>query len=304
LLPQFSLYQQLKNTFGNRLEPQLQRKSTLITLSHALENVVVQNGLQPLILTAFQHSRYYEAEKERYAKLKESAKAVLLYGKGLSDNIMPINDWFLVISEPRFKALLTCAEFINEAQPQVVTSKCHRTFLTLWSCEAEVVDFACRMLTDLDHRTEGELKTTIGKMLAEPHLPLEQAQLMRSVSENILAELEFSNLKALHQISHNQLLLQQLENQEENLSEIANAKAETEGKLQHLRQELNHLYNDVTRSQTFVTTMLVEQAQQEQKKIVNLALLEQLKVALTTNIDNPQKLSQINLLIAQLQQNL
>jgi DICT domain-containing protein len=300
----FSLYQKLTNTYGDKLNAQLQRKTTLITLSHALENTVLQNRLEPVILTAFQSARFYQIEKGRYARLKETAKAVLLYGEGLSDEALPIQDWFLVISEPRFKALLACAEFSSSLKMEDAVNESQRTFHSVWSCDAEVVDFACQLLTDLDNRADEKLKANIKSVLTAAPRPLEQTQLMRSVSENILQELESTHHKTLHQISHNRQLLQKLENQQDLLTEVANAKAEVEGKLRHLHQELFHLYDDVTRSQTIITNLMVEKTQQEQKKAASFALLEQLKAELAANLDDPTRLEQINRLIVQLQQNL
>src|SRR4051794_10283174 len=109
-----SLYSELNANFKGRLQPHFQRKSSLITMSHILENQVLNQGLSPVIFTAFQKAQYFQQEKSRYERLSRISRCVTIFGQDLPGGPVFQHEWFIVINEPRFKALIASYELSVE----------------------------------------------------------------------------------------------------------------------------------------------------------------------------------------------
>lgn len=277
-----SLYKELANSFAGKLEPQIHTKSTLTVLSHALEDAVLASNLRPLIFTAFQDVRYFNREQSRYSKLMEQARAVIVYGKGLSDSPYQLeNDWFVIINEPGFKAMLASHESNTDTGTYSSKTEAYRPFEVLLTYDAEIVDFASRLLAQQTLPSDSPIQATVSDILAKPHQPLGQARLVQLVGVRILEQLEQSNLWALHQLQRNQELISSLEQQQETLGRISLEKQSMENEQVILQRELKQLYVEFSRVQQLMTETFLAKTRLEQQQALSASLLAQLKQALS-----------------------
>ncbi len=270
----FSLYTALHQKFGAELQSNLQCKATLVVLSHALEDEVIENQLSPVIFAAFQDIRYYKGEHSRYDQLRATSRAVQIFGRSLSAGTAWEDDWFVVVNEPRFKAVLACREIESETTQPLRESQ--RPFLGIWSYNPEVVDFACQVLAE---HSEAKVARAVEEVIAAPSQSVEQLHYVDRLSNRLLREMEQSNLKALEQISNNTQLLSELEQQ---TTILENARLQTEYERDSLHVELRRLYDELTHSQTLMTQAVIEKARMTNNRSASVMLLEQLRQHLET----------------------
>ncbi|MBN9386650.1 MAG: hypothetical protein J0I20_01245 [Chloroflexi bacterium] len=260
-----SLYHELNAAFGGRLQPHFQRKSSLITLSHILEDQVLNRALSPVIFTAFQKARYYNHEKPRYDRLDQLARAVTIFGEDLPGGLVFQHEWFIVINEPRFKALIASYE-LNTADflkllpdgSELLPGEGNRLFVGFWSYDPEIVDFATRLLAQMSHPFT---QATVEQLLSEPLEPEEQFRCVTEVSDLILNHLEKTNLKMLDQIKSNQQLLTEVTRQSQQLHLLT--RLDRLDDRQKLHQELLALYNETAWTHTLLHQATFKQIQAE-----------------------------------------
>ncbi len=297
----FSLYNALNARFGNRLTPQLQRKATLKALSNALEDAVLRSDLQPVVFTAFQKVEYYQHEIGRYNALEQVAKAVALYVEGIEGSSEKLEgDWFVVVNEPRFKALMACRELYD----QPAGKDNFRSFTGFWSYDREVVDYASQLLADRFMQHDPNLQQALNEVLNTPYQPLEQITYVREVGERILNEMARTNQKAISQINRNQELLSDLERQQELLQELNQTIEIVTVERSTLQLELKRLYAELTRSQQIMTDTLIEKARYEQQRGPAIILLRQFEnelELLKTNSTEKPNFNKAEILLAQIQ---
>ncbi len=275
-----SLYSVLNQRFGSRLQPQLQRKATLATLSHAIEDVVLHNNLEPVVFVAFQNERYYRQEQVRYDQIRIQARNLTVYGKNISEKVTYDRDWFVVVNEPRFKVVMASYELdpvLEETHLPEVQNEAYRPFLGIWSYDNEVVDFACRYLAQQE---PASVSRAVEEVISLPQSTPEQVRLISNISDRILLKMEKTNRHALHQINHNHQLLLDLEHQAGMLEQVDLAKQMAETERNNLHTELKRLYNELTRSQTVMTQAIVNKARLEQAVETSKSMLQQLHLQL------------------------
>ena len=275
---QSSLYDVISRRYAERVQPQVQRKATLTTLCHAIEDEVLNNELSPVIFAAFQNERYYEREHSRYDQLRQTARAVTLYGRSLSAEVRYDRDWFVVINEPRFKVVLASYE-IEPDQANPAIGEAYRPFLGIWSYDHEIVDFATRYLAG---SASPEASQASEEVIGLPHQAVQQVKFVSSVSDRILANMERTNQHALLQLNQNQRLLLDLEHQTDLLQRVDQAKQLAENERNILHKELDRLYEELTRSQTVMTQAIIDRARLEQTVETSKALLQQVHAQLKT----------------------
>lgn len=260
-----SLYSELNTTFQGRLQPHFQRKSSLITLSHILEDQVLNRELSPVIFTAFQKARYYRQEKPRYDRLDQLARDITIFGEDLPGGEIFQHEWFIVINEPRFKALIASYELNSEAYlkllpagSQVLPGERNRLFVGFWSYDPEIVDFATRLLAQQSNSATQEL---VEQVLTEPLQAEEQFRCVTQVSDLILNHLEKTNLEMLGRIKHNQQLLSEITRQNEQLNFLN--RLDRIDDRQKIHQELLGLYHETTRTHTLLLQATLKQVEAE-----------------------------------------
>lgn len=67
--PDRPVLQRVLEVSDHRAVPTTLRKSTLTELCHTLEDQVLQEDLAAVVVAGFQRARYWEIERERYARL-------------------------------------------------------------------------------------------------------------------------------------------------------------------------------------------------------------------------------------------
>ncbi len=271
-----SLYKSLLEEFGDRLAPQVQRKATLTVLSHALEDAVIQNKLSPVIFAAFQEARYFQIERARYDTISQTAGAVVVYGKGLEMSPFSLEqDWFVIINEPRFKAMLVSAQLEDNDDLELPAR--YKPYKLVWSYDAHIVDRACVLLAEQTLGNDTTIKTALNQVLAQPHHLGGQSQLVEQVGERIVTALELTNLHVLKHIVRNQQLLGELEQQHSELSQLNREREMMAGQQSKIQTELKQLYAEFHRTQQLMTVTFVERARLEQQRAQSSALLEKLR---------------------------
>lgn len=143
-----SLFQLLRESFGETLPPVRCSKATLVHLSHTLEDLVLRDRIPALLFTGFQESSHWREETERYRALAEVAQQVCIFaGAPLppesSERQLHVTlvgddplrqEWFVVLLCPQFCALLCGQDRLEPAEREAL-----RQFDTLWSFSPAVV---------------------------------------------------------------------------------------------------------------------------------------------------------------------
>jgi PAS domain S-box-containing protein len=145
---QLSLYQLLRLELGDKLPIIRCTKSTLVHLSHTLEDMVLTRELPALMFTGFQESSYWRAETQRYRTLATLAQQVCIFaGKPLppdsAANALQITlasddplrqEWFLLILTEQFAVLLCGQDQLTFAEDEAL-----RQFDTILSFDPDVI---------------------------------------------------------------------------------------------------------------------------------------------------------------------
>lgn len=151
-----SLFQLLRDEFGDTLPPLRCTKATLVHISHTLEDLVLTQHIPALLFTGFQESSYWREETERYRALAEIAQQVCIFAGGIlpsESNPRQLHvtlqgddplrqEWFLAILCTQF-AVLLCGQDRHEA----VAEEALRQFDTLWTFDPPIIN---RVLDQLE----------------------------------------------------------------------------------------------------------------------------------------------------------
>jgi MerR family transcriptional regulator, light-induced transcriptional regulator len=131
------------------------RKSTLLAISHAIEDETLARAAAPVIVGAFQSVRNYQAVEHRYRRLAEAADACLVFADfgavrerdGLPTEI-PItaddaigNEWAVVVDAPGYAACLLAwetPESQRDRRERTLADR-DRRFEALWTLDPRIV---------------------------------------------------------------------------------------------------------------------------------------------------------------------
>lgn len=141
-----SLFDLLIEHLGDQLPTVRATKTTLVHLSHALENIVLEARLPALVFTGFQESSYWVRETARYNQMAQHARQVCIFSGGPlppEENVSELRiqlangdqlrqEWFLVVLSPEFSALLCGQDAHNHAD-----SESFREFDTIWTFDPQ-----------------------------------------------------------------------------------------------------------------------------------------------------------------------
>ncbi len=105
------------------LRPQLYFKSSLVALSHAIEDQVLQGQGSPWVFANFQKERYYRQEARRYRRISAVAQDVFVLAApdgaqgDLPPNFIPLDledplaqEWHLIVIDAHYATCLVCRE--------------------------------------------------------------------------------------------------------------------------------------------------------------------------------------------------
>ena len=137
-----SLFDLLIDHLGHTLPVVRATKTTLVHLSHALEDIVLEDRLPALVFTGFQESSYWAKETARYKELAAHARQVCIFSGGplppeqhasevriqLASGDQLRQEWFLAVLSESFSALL-CGQDAHAR----VDAEAYREFDTIWT---------------------------------------------------------------------------------------------------------------------------------------------------------------------------
>ncbi len=142
------------------LTPQLLSKTTLLALSHAIEDECCARAAEPLLFGGFQSAVFLRAARTRWAELARTARSAVVFADLASPQPSrpgspieialppeaPLNrEWIVVCDAPDFPACLAAVE--RPGQDGVPSTQ--RRFETIWSVDPRAVRHASRVAAAL-----------------------------------------------------------------------------------------------------------------------------------------------------------
>ena len=182
--------------------PQLLRKSTMVSLSRAIEHETLARAAAPVLFGAFQEERFYRRIEPRWRRLADHADACVVFADFPAirrDEDGPVelpvgradalgNEWAVIVDAPGFAATLLGWEQprANDDEPDA-----DRRFESIWTLDPKATrraaQIAARMAGDIDAGLGAELDAS----LADRPLALEQpVPALTSLANRVVAYLE------------------------------------------------------------------------------------------------------------------
>ncbi len=172
------------------LAPQLLSKSSLVALSHAIEDECCARAEEPLLFGGFQRQEFLRASYARWVDLARTARAAVVFADladasaprpGLPVEVAlppdsPLNrEWIVVCDAPDLPACMAAVE--RPGQEQGPDSR--RRFEAVWSVDPRVVRHASRVATALaDEYRPGWRPAELAVLAEDP--PTASADLRRA----------------------------------------------------------------------------------------------------------------------------
>lgn len=166
---------------------QLLRKSTLISMSRAIEDEAMSNAAAPVAFGAFQEAGFFAAAEERYHELARMADGVAVFADfpevrdadGLVE--LPIapedalgNEWAVIIDAPGYAACLLAWEPPGQEAERGGAEDRDRRFEAIWTLDPEVTRQAATTAARLAGRCDAAVGERFAGLLAERPLAMER----------------------------------------------------------------------------------------------------------------------------------
>ena len=160
--------------------PQMYFKSSLTALSHAMEDLVLNDSDSPLVLASFQRERFYRQEAHRYKRISQKSDQVYVLAAPETDFTSNSNDyetvafeptdalaqeWHLVIIGEHYTSCLICREknlADTEFKPGA-TVDTNRRFEGIWTFDRRVTIEAAKIILDRIAVYRPELESKIDR---------------------------------------------------------------------------------------------------------------------------------------------
>lgn len=163
------------------LQPYVLPKSTLVAISHAIEDECASTAPGAMLFASFQRERYYRQAEPRWRDLSDAAECAFVLAdfddvrtpeggpvEVPLDTAEPLGrEWSLVYDAPGFGAVLSGWE----RPGQSATPDPHREFETVWSVEPDLVRDASTVAYGIVERSAPGVVTGIEALLAKPVEP-------------------------------------------------------------------------------------------------------------------------------------
>lgn len=145
--------------------PQMYFKSSLTALSHAMEDLVLNDSDKPLVIASFQRERFYRQEAHRYKRIANKSDQVYVlaapeteFGNGFLDYetiaFKPTDalaqEWHLIIVGQHYASCLICRER-NIAPPEqkyAAIADTNRRFEGIWTFDRAVTFKAAQIMLE------------------------------------------------------------------------------------------------------------------------------------------------------------
>lgn len=174
-----SVVQQLLNSCTN-WRPQMYFKSSLTALSHAMEDLVLNDTDTPLVIASFQRERFYRQEAHRYRRIANKSEQVYVLAAPETDfNNCSLEyetiaftpedalaqEWHLVIVGQHYTSCLICRERdVTAPDPRYgVVMDTNRRFEGIWTFDRSVTLRAAKIMLDRIEIYRPELSAKIAE---------------------------------------------------------------------------------------------------------------------------------------------
>ena len=174
-----------------QLRSQIYFKSSLTALSHAMEDLVLAGGTQPLVIANFQRERFYRQESHRYQRIADLTSQVYVLAApeasftNSSDYYETVafapadplsHEWHLVVISQHYSACLICRERYgaDEDSPSDLAGMDQtRRFEGIWTFDPYVSGQAASILLDRILFYRPELAAKVGQAREDflAHMP-------------------------------------------------------------------------------------------------------------------------------------
>ena len=180
------------------LVPYTLPKSTLIALSHAIEDECAARAERPVLFGSFQRERFYRHSESRWRELARTAEIAVVFadfpersepaGAPIEvpiDRSDPLGrEWSLVCDAPEYAACLSAWE----PPGQDDTRDRDRMLETIWSVEPAVVREAARISKGIAARTAPDLVAPVDRLLdSTPPASGEEFRLVSALTNRMVA---------------------------------------------------------------------------------------------------------------------
>jgi DICT domain-containing protein/signal transduction histidine kinase len=146
------------------VRPQTYFKSSLIALSHAMEDQVLAEDQSPLVIANFQRERFYRQEAHRYQRIAQKTDQVYVLSapetefknhSGIYETVAfdrqdaLAQEWHLVVVGQQYATCLICRERTNTPAPEAPSeTDTSRRFEGIWTFDRQVSIESARILLD------------------------------------------------------------------------------------------------------------------------------------------------------------
>ena len=144
--------------------PQMYFKASLTALSHAMEDLVLNDSDSPLVIANFQRERFYRQESHRYGRIAQKSNQVYVLAApetdfsnsstdyetiAFTDDDALAQEWHLVIIGQRYASCLICRERnLPSLDKYGVAMDTNRRFEGIWTFDRAVTQEAGKIMLD------------------------------------------------------------------------------------------------------------------------------------------------------------
>ena len=160
--------------------PQMYFKSSLTALSHAMEDLVLNDSDTPLVVASFQRERFYRQEAHRYQRISHKTGQVYVLAAPETDfsnssidyervafepDDALAKEWHLVIIGEHYASCLICREknVSNPKGQNKTTLDSNRRFEGIWTFDRSVTIAAAKIMLDRIAIYRPELKSKLNR---------------------------------------------------------------------------------------------------------------------------------------------
>ncbi|MEB3213837.1 MAG: DICT sensory domain-containing protein [Leptolyngbyaceae bacterium] len=195
------------------LHPQMYFKSSLTALSHAIEDLVLAGGGDPVVIANFQRERFYRQEAQRYRRISQLSSQVYVLAapetdfrneSGLYEKVafQPgdalSNEWHLVVIGTKYSACLICREHWRNddsgSSEERLAMDQTRRFEGIWTFDRQVSCEAANLLLARIERYRPELLEKVSQ--ARSQLTLERSTGHQEIDPDPFAQRLITYLQA------------------------------------------------------------------------------------------------------------
>lgn len=173
-----SLYAGLRRRHPD-LVPLLLSKATLLALTRAIEDECCAQAERPVLFASFQHRRFYQRSRSRWAELARTARAAVVFADFAEQPVagrLPVEvplpaaapllrEWSIVCDAPDYPACLSAWELPGQDRAGQDRADSERRFETVWTVDPGIVREAARICAGLTRASAPLLGSALVEIL-------------------------------------------------------------------------------------------------------------------------------------------